>query len=207
MKAGPEAPRDGAEKRIARGVPSRMLADRAVELSRGLAALEARAPAGTPVPRVVLGDARAVDVVKKGEATLVLSSPPYAGTYDYAALHDVRFTWLNLPRSTFKKTQLGARYGAAGVAARTWREAQRQWVGEIARVLRPGGHALLVVGDGILDGQPEDAPDGVASAAAPLGLEPVARASQGRPVHDTRVKSVFGDRPRREHLLLLRKSR
>jgi hypothetical protein len=80
-------------------------------------------------------------------------------------------------------------------------------VGEIARVLRRGGHALLVVGDGILDGQPEDAPDGVASAAAPLGLEPVARASQGRPVHDQRVKAVFGDRPRREHLLLLRKTR
>ena len=51
MKAGPEAPRDGAEKRIARGIPSRMLADRAVELARGLAALERRAPVGTPSPR------------------------------------------------------------------------------------------------------------------------------------------------------------
>jgi SAM-dependent methyltransferase len=207
MKAGPEAPRDGAEKRIARGVPSRMLHDRAVELSRGLAALEARAPAGTPKPHVLLGDARDLGVVKNGQATLVLSSPPYAGTYDYAALHDVRFTWLDLPRSSFRQAQLGARRGGGdgGVSARTWREAQRLWVGEIARVLRPGGHALLVVGDGIIDGQVEDAPDGVASAAAPLGLEPVARASQGRPVHDQRVKAVFGDRPRREHLLLLRK--
>ncbi|HTA19230.1 MAG TPA: hypothetical protein VK989_08050, partial [Polyangia bacterium] len=60
-------------------------------------------------------------------------------------------------------------------------------------------------GDGIIDGQVEDAPDGVASAAAPLGLEPVARASQGRPIHDARVRAVFVDRPRREHLLLLRK--
>ena len=36
MKAGPEAPRDGLEKRIARGVPSRMLADRARELLQPL---------------------------------------------------------------------------------------------------------------------------------------------------------------------------
>ena len=206
MKAGPEAPRDGESKRIARGVPSRMLADRAAELSRGLAAVEARMPAGTETPRVLLGDARKLDAVTTGTATLVLSSPPYAGTYDYAALHDVRFTWLELPRGRFRDAQLGAREGAFGVDARGWRDAQRRWVGEIARVLRPGGHALLVVGDGIVDGQVEDAPDGVARAASPLGLEPVARASQGRPIHDARVRAVFVDRPRREHLLLLRKT-
>jgi SAM-dependent methyltransferase len=84
-------------------------------------------------------------------------------------------------------------------------ELQLPWMRELRRVLRPGGHALLVVGDGILDDAPEDAPDAVASAASPLGLEPVARASQARPVHDARVRAVFGDRPRREHLLLLRK--
>jgi SAM-dependent methyltransferase len=208
MKSGPEAPRDGETKRIARGVPSRMLADRARELAHGLAALEARTPAGTPPPRVLLGDARALDAVKSGEASLVLSSPPYAGTYDYAAIHDVRFLWLDLPRGRFHAAQLGARAVAGeGVDARSWREAQRRWIGEIARVLRKGGHALLVVGDGIVDGRVEDAPDGVASAAAPLGLEPVARASQGRPIHDARVRAVFGDRPRREHLLLLRKAR
>ena len=207
MKSGPEAPRDGESKRIARGIPSRMLADRAVELSRGLAALEARTPAGTETPRVVLGDARKLDDVAKGAASLVLSSPPYAGTYDYAAIHDVRFTWLDLPRAGFREAQLGARTGAAGAFARAWLEAQRRWIGEIARVLKPGGHALLVVGDGIVDGRVEDAPDGVATAAAPLGLEPVARASQERAIHDQRVRAVYGERPRREHLLLLRKSR
>jgi SAM-dependent methyltransferase len=209
MKSGPEAPRDGESKRIGRGMPSRMLADRARELSQGLGALEARTPAGTAPARVLLGDARKLDAVKKGEAALVLSSPPYAGTYDYAALHDVRFLWLDLPRAAFRGAQLGARQPgmeAVGVSARIWQDAQRRWIGEIARVLRPGGHALLVVGDGIVDGRVEDAPEGVASSAAPLGLEPVARASQGRPIHDARVRNVFGERPRREHLLLLRKS-
>jgi hypothetical protein len=63
----------------------------------------------------------------------------------------------------------------------------------------------LVVGDGVVDGRAEHAPDSVADAGAPVGLEPIARASQARPIHDRRLAAIFADRPRREHLLLLRK--
>ena len=108
MKAGPTAPRDGVEKRIARGIPSRMLADRAVELARGLAALEQRTPAGTAAPEISEGDARALPMAADS-AALVLSSPPYAGTYDYAAIHDARFLWLGLSQKKFRRVQLGAR--------------------------------------------------------------------------------------------------
>ena len=206
MKAGPEAPRDGETKRIARGVPSRMFADRALELSRGLAALERRMPPGTPVAEARLGDARDLSVIRPGSVQLVASSPPYAGTYDYAAQHDVRFTWLDLPRKTFRKVQMGARHASLGADPDAWRAAQRQWIAEVARILAPGGHAMLVVGDGVVGEEAEDAPDAVASAAAPVGLEPVARASQVRPVIDNRLQEIFARRPRREHLLLLRRT-
>ena len=197
MKAGPEAPRDGETKRIARGMPSRMLSDRAAELSRGLAALEARVPAGTPAPQVRLGDARKLEGVATGSASLVLSSPPYAGTYDYAALHDVRFTWLDLPRGRFRTAQLGAREGTGGggVDARAWREAQRQWMGEIARALRRGGHALLVVGDGIVDGRIEDAPDGVASGRRRPSGSSRSRARLAGPRHPRRARAGGLRRP------------
>jgi hypothetical protein len=62
-----------------------------------------------------------------------------------------------------------------------------------------------MVGDGVVDGHPEHAPEGIAAAGAAVGLEPVARASQARPIHDRRLAAIFADRPRREHLLLLAK--
>jgi SAM-dependent methyltransferase len=205
MKAGPTAPRDGEAKRIARGIPSRMLADRAAELARGLAALERRTPAGTPAPEVTEGDARALPMPAEA-AALVVSSPPYAGTYDYAALHDARFLWLGLSEKTFRRAQLGARAHEVGdVAGAAWRAQQAAFMAEIGRILRPGGRALLVVGDGVVDGRAEYAPDGIAAAGEPVGLVPVARASQARPMHDRRLVEIFGAEPRREHLLLLEK--
>ena len=206
MKAGPSAPRDGEAKRIARGIPSRMFADRAAELARGLAALERRTPAGTPAPEVAEGDARALPM-PAGSAAFVLSSPPYAGTYDYAAIHDARFLWLGLSEKAFRRLQLGARAEAVGdVAGSGWRAQQARFMAEIGRILRPGGRALLVVGDGVVDGRAENAPDGIAEAGAPAGLAPVARASQARPLHDRRLQEIFAGQPRREHLLLLEKT-
>jgi len=205
MKAGPAAPRDGEAKRIARGIPSRMLASRAAELARGLAALERRTPAGTPPPEIVEGDARALPA-PAASAALVVSSPPYAGTYDYAAIHEARFLWLGLTEKKFRRVQLGARAEAVGdISGTAWRAEQARFMAEVARVLRPGGRALLVVGDGVVDGRAENAPDGIAAAGAPSGLDPVARASQSRPLHDRRLAQIFAAHPRREHLLLLQK--
>ena len=208
MKAGPEAPRDGADKRIARGVPSRLLADRAVELASSLAVLERRMPAGTPVPEVRLGDARDLKGINDGTVRLILSSPPYPGTYDYAAQHDVRFAWLELPRRSFERTQVGARAteGGFGADPAGWHLAQTRWLGEMGRVLAPGGTAVLVVGDGVVGDRPEDAPEAVEALSEDAGLVPVARASQVRATHDRRLREIFAGRPRREHLLLLRKA-
>jgi len=205
MKAGPEAPRDGGTKRIARGAPSRLLADRAAELANGLEALERRVPPGTPPPRIKRGDARSLDG-PDASVDLIVSSPPYAGTYDYVTQHDARFTWLDLPRAGFDATQIGARADTGfGADPAAWRDARRRWLAEMQRVLRPGGYALLVVGDGIVGAQPEDAADAIADAVEGTALMPIARASQARPTFDRRLRAIFAGRPRREHLLLLQR--
>ncbi len=200
----PDEARGESPQRIGRGVPSRFFADRAAELARGLAALEVRCPADTPAPRIRLGDARQLDGVADGEAHLVLSSPPYAGTYDYADQHDVRFLWLGLPRADFDRQQVGARDEALGSSLKRWQRDRRRWLAEIGRVLRRGGSAVLIVGDGVVGGAPEDAAEAVAAEVGQAGLELLGGASQARPARDRRLVEIFAGHPRREHVLILR---
>ncbi len=205
MRTGPEAPRDGDVKRIGRGVPSRFLADRAEELAIGLEALERRVPVGTPAPELGLGDARGYPKLPSASFDLILSSPPYAGTYDYAEQHEVRFTWLGLPGGKFRATQIGDRSEGLGAGTQGWLEDRKRWLAEMARVIKPGGHVLLIVGDGVVGARPEDAVEAMADAAPAAGLQTVAWASQARPTRDRRLQEIFGGRTRREHLVLFRR--
>ena len=197
MKAGPEAPRDGADKRIARGVPSRMLADRAAELARGPggagaahAARHARARGRPKATRARCPIARR----QRGAGALVAALRRHL-RLRRACTTRASSGWACRRRSSSACSS--ARGPSASATSRAARGATQQAPvhGEIARVLRPGGHALLVVGDGVVDGRAENAPDGIAAAGAAVGLEPVARASQARPLHDRRLAAIFGAQP------------
>jgi Predicted DNA modification methylase len=194
-------------RRIGRGVPSHFFASRAEELARGLEALERRTPEGTPTPQIRVADARNLSPLAAGGFDLILSSPPYAGTYDYAEHHDVRFLWLGLPRANLDRVQVGARDEGLGSAAQRWLHDRQRWLSEMARVARRGAAVILQVGDGVVAGAPEDAAQTVEDEARRLGLVPVARVSQARPPHDYRLRQIFEGRPRREHIVLLRKER
>jgi DNA modification methylase len=152
-----------------------------------------------------LGDARAYPEVRSSSVDLIVSSPPYAGTYDYSAQHDTRFTWLGLQQRRFEEAQLGGRDRSLGVNPKEWAEGRRRWLAEMGRVLRPGGHAALVVGDGVVGERHEDAAEAVAADAPKAKLEALARASQERPLRDSRLREMLGNQRRYEHVVLLRK--
>lgn len=197
---------DRPPRAFGRGFPSRHFADRAGELARGLHDLAIAAPPGTPAPMVLEGDAAAPPPAAGANFALVLTSPPYPGVYDYEGLHDVRFRWLGLPRADLRRGQIGRRALSAAGATTAFAEARKRWLHAICRALRPGGHAAFVVGDGIVDAHPEDAREALIAAAAGKGLAWIAAASAERPPHHAALRRIFRGRPRREHLILFRRS-
>lgn len=155
---------------------------KARELGRRMEALREAAPEGTPEADIAFGDARAIDVEP---VQLVLTSPPYPSTYDYLPLQHLRHVWLPDRLPDFE-VEIGPRRdwrdGGKG-AVKRWREDTRQWMAAAHRVLEPGGHLVIVIGDGLTPRGPVDTAKATEEVARSLGFEMAGRASVERPDH------------------------
>lgn len=189
------------ERTIGKGLPTRLFARRAAEMGRQLAAFAAAVPPGTPPPDVRLGDARRLAHLADRSVGVVLTSPPYLGTYDYAAHHARRFGWLGLDARRFAATEIGARRkaGEARQAIADWQRDVDAFVGELGRVLQPGAPAFVAIGDSAVGAEAIAGDAAIRHAAERHGLRVVAAAAEERPSFYRRA----GRATRREHLLLV----
>jgi SAM-dependent methyltransferase len=206
-------------RRLARGMAARLFAERAELLAAGLGALADDVPPGTPAAEVRAGDARALEKagIIPGSVAGVVSSPPYAGTYDYVDHHALRMWFLGLPQAGLDDAEIGARrhfHGPAAAVATAlvgWERAFLKTLGEISRALAPGGRAALLVGDSLagmgLASRAVFIDDVIGRLAPRADLALVAAASQARVALGTWEQRAFADRPKREHLVLLERPR
>jgi SAM-dependent methyltransferase len=151
------------------------------EHARQVTWMRENVPAGTREVDLDLQDARGFTA--RSQVDLVLTSPPYPSTYDYLPMQHLRSVWMGLDAGG---EEIGARrywrQGAVG-ARRRWRDDTEAWSARAAAVLRPGGHLVVVIGDGLTPSGPIDASAPTEDAAKAAGLRSVARASIPRVDH------------------------
>jgi hypothetical protein len=156
------------------------------------------------------GDARHLDRagIEPASVDFVITSPPYAGTYDYAEQHQLRLDFLAMPASRFREAEIGSREQFAGDpeqrrrARRRYKRALGAALAEIARVLAPGGMAAVILGDSVAGDRVVRA-DEVMQEAAGEHFALVAWAWQERLKVANLEHQAFGDEPKREHIFLL----
>jgi DNA modification methylase len=191
------------ERAVGKGLPTRLFQRKADELVRQLAAFAAAVPLKASAPDVRLGDARKLDHVPAASVDLILTSPPYLGTYDYTEHHARRFGWLGLDATQFDATEIGARRrtapdAPAGALAR-WQKDVDAFVAEFARVLKPGGLAFVAIGDSCIGTQVVPGDVAIRRAAERARMRLVANAAEERDNFYARANSPL----REEHLILL----
>lgn len=196
------------ERKIARGAPARWLKDRVDLLCDGLMELH-RASGPGDRPTVIEHDARFLTEteIAPGSVGAIISSPPYAGTYDYVDHHRLRLAFLGLPFDKFERAEIGARRRFKGRAhdemERVYKDF-RACLDGFHTLLAEGGLMALMVGDSVAGVEPVWA-DGVVRDIAGNRFEVLAWASQERDKLGSLENRAFGDDPKREHLLVLAK--
>ena len=142
-----------------------------------------------------------------GSVTLVVSSPPYPGVYDYLTHHDDRLRWLGLASRDFEQLEIGSRRELSsesfGPALALWERDLGATLTALSRGLTSDGRIVLVLADSTLAGKPLYAERVVEKAAPAAGLTLLGRASQARPHFHGGSREAFTKKPRREHLLAL----
>ena len=165
-----------------RGTASRLFVERTTELCKGMAALRYAAHE-TPAPCVAMGDARALPLASKS-VDLVVTSPPYLGTYDYAEMQGLRARLLGLDIERAADRELGTRRRAADAPAaeeRRYRDDLGRALSELRRVHRPDAMTVVLIGDSTVRGRMIDAARLTADVGRRAGLKVVAASSQPRP--------------------------
>jgi len=194
-----DASRRRGERRLAAGFTTRLFVRKAEELAGRLADFDG-ALATRAYGRVTVDDATRLESVPPGSVDAVITSPPYAATYDYQEHHALRLRWLDLDARKLERGEMGARRRYASMTASAAREAWTseltQFLGSAARTLAKGGRLVVVLGDSIFRGERLRGDAAILKAGARAGLTFVARASQEQ-------RSPHLRDPRIEHVVLL----
>ncbi len=153
------------------------------ELARRVTELTEAVPEGTPPADVARADARTLEL--EGGADLVVTSPPYPSVYDYLSLQSLREFWLQTHSE--RHLELGSRSSWRKLgpkrARRQWATGNDAWIQRMGVIIRPGGHLVIVVGDGLVASGPIDTERPTHASALDAGFEHVATASLARPDH------------------------
>ena len=192
------------------GFAAKLFVQKAQDFAVRLTALARLLPTPTPTATVLLDDATELKRLPPGPVSAIITSPPYAATYDYLAHHALRLRWLNLDATPLARGEIGSRAAYSRIkpsdARNAWGKELERFFRAAARVLPAGGPLVVMMADSAVADVAIRADEVVAEVGRACGLVPSARASQPRPHFHGPTAKAFRDRPRFEHALLLRKA-
>lgn len=133
------------------------LSDAVTNVSRWLADNASDYPDGSA--RVLCRDARDMSELSDRSVDLVCFSPPYPNAYEYWLYHKYRMYWLGFDPVAVREQEIGARphYSRPnGLTEHDFAAQMRDVFAGLWRVMRSGAHAVVVVGDSVIDGRHVD---------------------------------------------------
>jgi len=105
--------------------------------------------------KVYEADARYLSFLENNSIDHIVTSPPYANTYDYYLYHKFRMVWLGYDVKKVQDNEIGSRnkHSSRKEGIETFEENLNLCLKEMSRVLKPNKYAVIVIGDSIIRGE------------------------------------------------------
>lgn len=128
-------------------------------------------PRDTHATAVLLDSALCSQIAPENSVDLILTSPPYVNTYDYYLYHKHRMNWLGYDVGFSMEKEIGSRreFSSLKHNEEKFSEDLTRIFTECDKLLRPGGHVVLIIGDGRVAGKTYDAREHMIAICEPIG--------------------------------------
>jgi len=153
-------------------------------------------------------DSRNLNFLSDNSVDIIITSPPYANTYDYYLYHKFRKSWLDLDVKFAQYNEIGSRreYSSLKREKEKWNEDLTQCFAEMYRVLKPEHLAFIVIGDSVIKKELIQIEREIAVFAPKLGFEIVDIMSSDLTKHSRIFNPTFAQKGKKEHLIILKKN-
>lgn len=123
--------------------------------------------------KIYNADTTNLNFLKDNSIDLVVTSPPYANTYDYYLYHKLRMYWLEFDVVNVKKNEIGSRdkHSSQRKEIDDFNENIKKCFQEVVRVLKPNRHAIIIIGDSVIRKKLYDAKEMMINMGEKIGLK------------------------------------
>jgi site-specific DNA-methyltransferase (cytosine-N4-specific) len=152
-------------------------------------------------------DSRNLSFIPDNSIDIIITSPPYANTYDYYLYHKFRKRWLDLDVKFAQYNEIGSRreYSSLKKEKEKWNEDLIKCFTEMQRVLKPNHLAFIVIGDSVIKKELIKIEKEISDFAPKIGFKINEILSSDLSKHSRIFNPTYAQKGKKEHLIILEK--
>ncbi len=152
-------------------------------------------------------DSRNLSFITDNSIDIIITSPPYANTYDYYLYHKFRKRWLDLDVKFAQYNEIGSRrqFSSLKHDSQKWTDDLILCFKEMHRVLKINHPAFIIIGDSVIKQKIIKIDEVIKEFVSNIGFEVKDIISSDLSNHSRIFNPTFAKKGKKEHLIILTK--
>lgn len=157
--------------------------------------------------QLINADSRNLNMLDDESVDMVITSPPYANTYDYYLYHKFRKRWLDIDVKYAQYNEIGSRreYSSLKKSSEQWTIDLKLCFAEMYRLLKKDSLAFIVIGDSVIKKQLIKIDEVICGFMPEIGFDVCNIISSDLSEHSRMFNPTFTQKNKKEHLIILKK--